>query len=320
MMKNIDRFYGKKWGIFYHFLGGNDAARWNKRVESVKVELWAEQLAELGAGFFGLPLMQVYKCMAAPNAAFDRITGYKPGEACSERDLVLDLSDALRKYDIDLMLYFTGDGPCRDDQNIANRAFGFTTPSYIGGKWVGSYEPDRITPQFVEKWSEVLREYSVRYGGRVFAWWLDGCYPASCNPHFSYTDELLLPYKKAILDGNPEALVTFNSGLKKTVEYYTPLDDFTAGEVNDVSAIPEGRFINGAQWFEFICDRFWYLDRDYLRGRDPGPVMYSPDFMLYYIQKVRDAGGIVMLDTTFRGDEFIDRGQYQAMSKLKYLR
>lgn len=69
------------------------------------MDFWAKQLQELGCGFFGITMMQVTKTMLAPNASYDRITGYNPGEACAERDLVMDLSDELKKYDIDLMLY-----------------------------------------------------------------------------------------------------------------------------------------------------------------------------------------------------------------------
>lgn len=40
--------------------------------------------------------------MLGPNATFDRIAGIVPGEACSNRDLVLELAHALKKYDIDI--------------------------------------------------------------------------------------------------------------------------------------------------------------------------------------------------------------------------
>jgi hypothetical protein len=70
-----------------------------------------------------------------------------------------------KAYDIDLMLYYTGDGPCRDSADIANRAFGFTTPrfDYERGEWIGKREPDFIPESFVDKWTAVLREYAVRY-------------------------------------------------------------------------------------------------------------------------------------------------------------
>ena len=59
IQSNLDRFQSKKWGFFYHFLGGNDAEAWNRRVDNVNVDLWAEQLAELGCGFMGITMMQV---------------------------------------------------------------------------------------------------------------------------------------------------------------------------------------------------------------------------------------------------------------------
>ena len=156
IQSKLDRFQSKKWGIFYHFLGDHDSEAWNKRVNNADVNLWAEQLAELGCGFMGITMMQVTRLMLAPNEAYNRITGYKPGEACAERDLVIELSDALKKYDIDLMLYYTGDGPCRDINHIADKAFGFTTtvPVKIDGKWHCEYTPRYVPESFVDKWCE----------------------------------------------------------------------------------------------------------------------------------------------------------------------
>jgi len=52
-------------------------------------------MAEAGAGYVIFTVMQVSRFMIAPNAAFDRISGYPPGEACAARDLV-DLVDTIK--------------------------------------------------------------------------------------------------------------------------------------------------------------------------------------------------------------------------------
>ena len=49
-MKNkTDRFYGKKWGLFNHLLGGNDPS-WSDYIDSLDAGLIAGQIAELNAG------------------------------------------------------------------------------------------------------------------------------------------------------------------------------------------------------------------------------------------------------------------------------
>ena len=72
-------------------------------------------LHEMGAGYYVITTMQGRKFMIAPNKTFDRIAGTKTGEACAARDLVQDLYQALSRYGIDLYLYFTGDGPYKDE-------------------------------------------------------------------------------------------------------------------------------------------------------------------------------------------------------------
>jgi len=184
----------RRWGVFNHFLCGNpdgpgalqdgpDLTDWNKRVELFDVERIAKDLHDIGAGYYFITLMQGRKYMCAPNATFDEIAGTKPGEACARRDLILDLSEALAKYDIDLFLYYTGDGPYRDAE--CGEKFGFLDPR------------KNVSMDFVQKWAAVLEEYAVRYGNRVKGWWIDGCYD-----FFDYDQEKLTPYYDAVKKGN----------------------------------------------------------------------------------------------------------------------
>lgn len=88
--------------------------------------------------------------MIAPNARYDNLTGYLPGEACAKRDLVLDLSAALTKRGLKLGLYWTGDGPRVDPKAAAGMGTSSTPP----GKNL----------LFVSRWTSVLQEYAERYG------------------------------------------------------------------------------------------------------------------------------------------------------------
>lgn len=324
IQENIKRFQSKKWGVFYHFLGGHDGKAWSERVDKVNVELWAKQLHELGCGFMGITTMQVTQCMIAPNQAYDRITGYAPGEACAKRDLILELSDALAKYDIDLMLYYTGDGPCRDRSHKASNAFGFTTnqPVCVNGKWTSLIkEPEYIPQSFVDKWCEVLKEYAKRYGNRVFAWWIDGCSKEL------YEDSTRLQYlekfKNAVRSGNPDALITFNAGFCNT-GHRPPcrLDDFTSGETSEFLPIPQSPYVENALWFEFLCNGFWWKNGDRSTGiwvgnkEEQNQIRYTPEELRDHVKAVNQAGGVVMFDTQFVNDGKINQLQFECMSKL----
>ena len=230
------------------------------------------------------------------------------------------------------MLYYTGDGPCRDSANIANRAFGFTTPyfDYDKEEWVGKQEPEFIPESFVDKWASVLREYAVRYGDSVFAWWIDGCYKRF-YPNDETRERYLKKYLDAVRAGNPDALITFNNGYKASEEgdYKGPdpytscrYDCFTPGEEDSLFRPPVSRYVDGAQWFAFYCNGFWW-DREY-RGlkQDRSKIpcaRFTPDELYDYVKQVNEGGGIVMFDTAFIDDQRIDPRIWKAMSKLKNL-
>ena len=245
MTEAAKRFSKRGWGVFNHYLYAEicspkttknldmNITDWNEAVNKFDVERLAYKLHKMGVGYYFITLMQGTKHMLAPNATYDRIAGTKPGEACATRDLPMELADALAKYDIDLCLYYTGDGPHKDEV-IGNR-FGF-----IGS---GRYEDGlTVDKPFVENWAGVLEEYAVRYGDKVKAWWIDGCY----KDNFGYTDELLDIYYNAIKKGNPNGLVAFNDGVKPYFQmgYYN--EDFVCGEFNDFLHVPANNQWEGA--------------------------------------------------------------------------
>jgi hypothetical protein len=125
--KDTDWLFKAKRGVFTHYLdklqgmggansNGNASADFNAMVDAFDAELYAESVAATGANYAIITMMQGTQHMIAPNSKFDEITGYRPGQACSHRDLVLDIHAALAKRGLRLMLYWTGDGPHLDPQ------------------------------------------------------------------------------------------------------------------------------------------------------------------------------------------------------------
>ena len=113
-------------GIFTHYLNGlqnsfgpnsqNRNTSWSDCVNEFDVEAYAASAAAANARYAIITVMQGDRFMIAPNAVYNSFTGYLPGEACAQRDLILDLSGALTARGIKLMLYYTGDGPHMDQQ------------------------------------------------------------------------------------------------------------------------------------------------------------------------------------------------------------
>lgn len=311
-MNPINRFHSRKWGVFNHYIYGvqnnpenahsyGKQLPWDEHVKEFDTELLAKTLHEMGAGYYCITIMQGYKYMIAPNATFDKIAGTKPGEACSTRDLISDLYDYLSKYDIDLFLYFTGDGPYINHPEGDN--FGFVEPRGEG-----------VTMEFVERWASVLEEYAVRYGDKVKGWWIDGTFD-----WLKYNDELMEPYYAACKKGNPDALVSFNNGgwqydhLKKW--FYK--DDFLAGERNDLDLIPSQRFYDGAQAHILAPIGLSQLDIDspkpYTQSWGAFGLKHTKEYLADYLKRAHTAGAVVTFDMGVYRDGKFDPVQVEAI-------
>ncbi len=223
-----DWFKNAHFGTFMHFLPGDP--RTLALVDQFDVNALAKQLHEIGAKYFVITLGQNSGYFNSPNAEYDRMTGYAPGERCSHRDLPHDLAQALRHYGIKLMLYLPAQTPNRDVK--AQRAFGLREGP----------DDQPIDIEFAHKWAQVIQEWANRYGSSVAGWWFDGCYQ-----HVGFNESIAQIYRDAVRHGNPRAIVAFNPGVE--VIRWTQAEDYTAGELNDPpSAIPTGRWLDGAQW------------------------------------------------------------------------
>ena len=225
---NTDWFSQAKYGVFTHFLPSVPEGL--KQVERFDVKALADQLGETGAGYLILTLGQNSGYFNSPNAAYAKRTGYRPGERCATRDLPLDLHAALHAKGIRLLLYLPCQTPNQDPR--AQEAFGLAE----GPK------DQPIDLAFAEKWSEVIQEWSDRYGNRVSGWWFDGGYA-----HIGFSEGIAARYAAAAKHGNPKAMVTFNPGVK--VIRWTEAEDYTAGELNEpLTVVPAGRWLGGSQW------------------------------------------------------------------------
>lgn len=295
-----DRFVKSKWGVMCHLLdriqnnpeiefsSEGKKTSWNELIAQFDVENFAAQLYEMQAKYLLITIMQGSKYMIAPNKTYDEIICAKPGEACSERDLVLDLYDVLKKYDIDLYLYYTGDGPYQDE--IAGPKMGFHK----------RFEERPVPGKFIENWSSVLKEYAWRYRGKVKGWWIDGCYDEA----FGYTEEKLRVYHTILKEADENYLVTYNDGFACNQAFkhepnlrlgkYMPFEDYTAGEALDFNIYPPSRFIDGAQWH--ILSPLSGDDTQWNCGWGGTGIKYSEEEFAEYLKKVWAQGGVVSVD------------------------
>jgi hypothetical protein len=264
---NTDWFSRAKYGVFIHFLPSSKEGL--KQVERFDVQAFADQLQEMGAGYVVLTLGQNSGYFNSPNAAYEKQTGYAPGERCATRDLPLDLSQALRPKGIRLMLYLPCQTPNGDPR--AQKAFGLPQGA----------RDQPIDLIFAEKWSRVIQEWSERYGEKVAGWWFDGGYE-----HIHFSEAIATRYAAAVKHGNPDAIVTFNPGVK--VVRWTKAEDYTAGELNEpLQVVPTERWLDGSQWhaLTFLGDSWG--------GRN---TRFTEDQWVDWARKVAARHGVITLD------------------------
>lgn len=299
-----DWFAEAKYGVFVHYLNGlqnnpdhvaslNRRTTWDECVHEFDTERFAERMKEAGAGYVIFTVMQGERFMIAPNTTFDKLTGYQPGEACATRDLIEDLYQSLRKSDIPLMLYWTGDGPRRDPQ--AAQALGFAGEG-------------AVSTEFVTKWADVVKEYGLRYGDRVKGWWVDGCYP-----WIGYDEDKLAILAQGLRAGYPDRIVAFNPGVEERVRPYSKHEDFTTGEQNIFFDWPASRFVNGEQWHLLA---YLGCGSDGTGWAQPGTKM-GKWALGEYVHMVTSAGGVVSIDVVLYRDGDVDRSQLEILKSLR---
>ncbi|MGC9349434.1 MAG: hypothetical protein ACP5JG_14945, partial [Anaerolineae bacterium] len=234
-------FRDARWGVFMHFLAHQASDRspstlttesWNLTVDGFDVVGLAQQLDEVGAGYFFITLGQNSGFYLSPNATYDGLVGRGPSR-CSDRDLVADLAAALEARGIPLLVYLPSHAPADDRVAVEGLR---CTPDWDASKWQlrpGRYlrttKTDARLSAFQRNWEAVIAEWSRRWGRKVVGWWFDGCY---------YPEKLYLhedppnfhTFRAAAKAGNPESIVAFNPGVREAFDVNTPYEDYTSGE------------------------------------------------------------------------------------------
>jgi len=294
-----DWLAARKYGVFVHYLSGlqnnpehvaslGRQTSWDECVRQFDAEKFAARMEEAGAGYVIFTMMQRTRFLIAPNATFDRLTGYKPGEACATRDLVEDLHRALDKRGIALMLYWTGDGPCDDPKAAAAL------------RWPGD---GKVTDEFVRLWAAVVREYGERYKDKVKGYWTDGCYR-----FIGYDEGKLGILAEGLRAGYPGRIIALNPGVEDRVRPYSRHEDFTTGEQNSLADLPRQRFVDGRQWHLLS-----YLGSGWAQ---PGTSRSKRD-LVDYVHAVSALGGVVSLDVVLYRDGDLDRSQLETLKALR---
>jgi hypothetical protein len=229
----------------------------------------------------------------APNKTYERLTGSRG--KCSQRDLIADLSAALKKQGIKLIVYLPSGAPGGD--SVARKAL----------KWEnGPY----ANLEFQRNWEAIIREWSQRWGNKIDGWWFDGCY----WPNIMYRNEQapnFASFAAAARAGNSESVVAFNPGVVYRTLSITPYEDYTAGEVDK----PE--FISIKRSYEGKVDGkqihvLSYLGKTWGMG---GP-RFTIDQVIGFSNQVIQAEGAITWDTPVQRNGLISDAFIKLLTEL----
>lgn len=254
MSHRTDWFRDAGWGVFCHYLAdapsnsqpiGMSADDWNRQVDGFDLTGFADQIESTGARYCFVTIGQNSGFFCSPNAAYDELVGISPSKL-SRRDLIADVADELGRRGLPLLAYLPAGAPAADPVAVEHLGWEW---GYEGG-WPHGHQvrTGKRLAEFQRKWERIISEWSRRWGDRVRAWWIDGCY---------FADEMyrhpeppnFASFAEALRAGNPDALVAFNPGVKYPIITMTPEEDYTAGEINDCERETcGGRWVEHAQW------------------------------------------------------------------------
>lgn len=185
---------GGKYGLMVHWLEpvySADANTVDPAVDAFDVERFLADFDRSGAEWLIFTIGQNKGAYASPNGVIDRLCG--KGH-CSRRDLVLELAKGVHARGKKFIAYL----PCEVRGNKSMHA---------GMAWD---EKDPVKAEFQKRYTQAIREWSLRFGRNCDGWWIDGAYDhAAFYPQG--VDEKL--WRAAFAAGNPNAAVAWNGGL-----------------------------------------------------------------------------------------------------------
>lgn len=296
------------WGVFCHYLADTASSAqavelspesWNARVDAFDVPLLTEQLVRAGAKYFMITIGQNSGFFCAPNATYDAIVGRHPSR-CSRRDLVGDIADSLGRAGIRTLVYTASGAPQHDTLACEKLHWRFVPPTPSTSHEIPSAGRLR---EFETLWTQVLRDWALRWGPKISGWWLDGVWSEDRSAPDGRPDFAGLG--AALRAGNPDAIVAHNAGVKmpRVIALPGTDEDYTAGEFDFALPVPgrwydgtaawPGRFVGEEQFHVLTFMGDWW-------GR--GEPRFPAAFTKAYTEMVMAAGGAITWDVPIAAD------------------
>jgi hypothetical protein len=261
---------------------------------------YVDKIATAGAQYVIFTGAHALQMLPAPCDAIDRIAPRRT----TRRDLIGELAGACQTRGLHLILYYNHSCNHGDDPDW----------EYA----VGYHAPDKA--RMAANLFAIICEIGARYGSRLSGWWFASCY--SLDPRgvsdstTTNMHDFQFPWDEWVetaRTGFAGRLVTLNSGMLSHYLYSTH-QDYEAGEVNDLVAVPSAQFTaDRLQDHRWVC-----LDNpEWVHARVKTPLA-APRFGLAAVVDYVRTANRMNVPVTFNVD--IDRSGTMSPESLALLR
>lgn len=308
---NVPSAYRTEWmhkgsyGVMVHYLvtprgltSRGKTRSLNRTVNQFNVDDFIRQFKDSGADWLIFTIGQNTGYYCSSNRFLDReLPGRTP-----DRNLILDIAWRVKELKKRFIVYLPAEVSQQDA--AVKKAF----------RW--SEDDQR---EFLDRYLEFVKDYSLLFGFLCDGWWFDGCYDQLCKGKWDWQRWI-----DAARAGNYWSAVAFNDGSfcvgrEKPV---TPLQDYLAGEVHLLEAgqirmdflagggeilttqegclrlrgqdpkfyMPNSRCVEGVQWHALVP-----IDSSFAAPAIPAQ-HYEDEDLLPFMKRCREVGGAATLN------------------------
>jgi hypothetical protein len=263
------------------------AAEWNRFVDGFDVKGFASQMSNAKVGWVMFCLDDHYFAWpCSPNNKFDYYTGYGPGQKCSNRDLIMDVANALNGKGIKLIVYYAGlNGYMKEPKILAG------LQDTLRGNY-NEKSPPSAEPR--KRRLEILKEYADRYGTKIAGWWFDSPGRNSYNdtPNDWWT------INSIVHGANPKAVISLAyAGTSDFGPLKQGIDDYSGGDTwskQDLTKLIPKNYPakGGILWHgKIYCGNVYHGQGD--------ANQFSDQELIDWIKTCNRQGGVCTLDWPF---------------------
>lgn len=301
MRSSTDWMVDAGYGLMFHWTSQSKprhgtAKKYSDAVDDFDVEAFAEMVHSTGAGYIFFTTNHGEPACPAPIKSWEDI---HPGWT-TKRDLIREVADALKKYNIKLILYIHLLGLGKMNMREGNLS-GYSEYTEEGLK------------KYISNICRVLTEIGERYGEDVAGYWFDCCYQHYERYGYVSFEEVF----KATKAGNKDRVSTLNF---YTFPISTPHQDYWAGEMCAIGNVPEQRYMDSTTFksLQFqtllIMDDMWVHDK--LEAEVDAP-HYTAEELGGYINECMKNKGVVTVNLGIYQDGTIGEKTWKVMKRVK---